>query len=1060
MKANDDQLKDIPPGDNSSYPIHNTPPGGKHNSPENRAPCLRQNAISPVSTPYRKGQPFHWDKSPHARSKNESPHKLRSSSYPKPETGNRLATYTLNASPSTVRRNSDSNEQICGENLPYQHGRSSSNVRMPSGGSSEHQLHNTAEPPSCFRTSSYSRLENVSDNESAYDRLDESVSKSMCRQSSRSRSSESPGRLPYQQSPSKMLYQQSGESPSKLPYQKVSKSPRRSPYKQTRESTRRSPYQQSSELPSRSAFQESSESSSKLAYQQSSESPSNLPYQQSSESHTMLPYQHASESPSNLSYQQNSESHSKLPFQQSGESPSKLPSQQASESPTKLPYQQSSESPTKLPYQYTSELPSNLPYKHCSESSRRSPCKQSSESPTKLPYQQSNESPNKLPYQQSSESPRRPPYQSPCTSSTQSHDQSSSDPSGRSRYQTPNESSRSEIQKTCDTQVTSSDQKHIESPTTGSPQKTSSGSPTMPMYLKTEESPIDILQFAPPSEVHMDDLPKLSGDNSTDSKQLNILVSKPSPQNISGGISPCEKAVDKPATGNGLDKIGNYDKLPYTVKDNMASGQYHGDHLPYPKYSGSSSAGVPYLEYEYPGSQSYSDYSHPHIPESKRELPYPIYDNMPIIKPVSLNNSEPSGLPHPQDITSQYPKDINLHGTSYPKDNSLQDTSYSRDIMSHDTPYSRNIDSHDTPYHRDIDSQSKSYPKDISSEYAPCTKGNDTQGRPYPEINDPGAPHPRGNDLEAQYPRGNDSEAPYPRNNDSEAPYPRGNDSEAPYPRGNDSQASYPRGNDSEVQYPKGNDPYALYPRGNDSEAPYAMGNDPEASYPRGNHPPTPYPQGNTHGSPYQSDMNRSESSSSSPNFNIKQSGTVPNKYIKVTPCAGRNDLTPSDTDGDHTVLAGSDSVYSESEHQQQLLLPIDHHQSSGVYLGENTQPCQADCHLCKLGFHGNEQVYPPFDPSADDHMTNDVIGHTPPVMKPHHNYMGLSILVIICFNCPVGLIALLFSMSAESDYETGHTQSGHIKSYVSLMFNMMGIIITVVVMVAVVFYVGALSST
>ena len=68
-------------------------------------------------------------------------------------------------------------------------------------------------------------------------------------------------------------------------------------------------------------------------------------------------------------------------------------------------------------------------------------------------------------------------------------------------------------------------------------------------------------------------------------------------------------------------------------------------------------------------------------------------------------------------------------------------------------------------------------------------------------------------------------------------------------------------------------------------------------------------------------------------------------------------------------------------------------------------------------------------------------------------SYMGLAVVVTVCFNCPIGIFAIIASMSALREFEAGNAKAGKVKASWSLLLSMFGMILTVAIMMTLVYH-------
>lgn len=68
-------------------------------------------------------------------------------------------------------------------------------------------------------------------------------------------------------------------------------------------------------------------------------------------------------------------------------------------------------------------------------------------------------------------------------------------------------------------------------------------------------------------------------------------------------------------------------------------------------------------------------------------------------------------------------------------------------------------------------------------------------------------------------------------------------------------------------------------------------------------------------------------------------------------------------------------------------------------------------------------------------------------------NYIGLAVVVLICFNLPFGVIAVLLSIKSNKEFEAGNFEGGRYKGRLSMIVSVTGISITLVTIILVIFW-------
>ncbi|KAL8616070.1 hypothetical protein ACOMHN_064620 [Nucella lapillus] len=71
---------------------------------------------------------------------------------------------------------------------------------------------------------------------------------------------------------------------------------------------------------------------------------------------------------------------------------------------------------------------------------------------------------------------------------------------------------------------------------------------------------------------------------------------------------------------------------------------------------------------------------------------------------------------------------------------------------------------------------------------------------------------------------------------------------------------------------------------------------------------------------------------------------------------------------------------------------------------------------------------------------------------EPRH-YMGLAVVVLVCFNIPFGLLALLLSLRASKDFQKGHRSLARAKGKLSMVCSVLGIVSTMTAVFLIIFW-------
>ena len=74
--------------------------------------------------------------------------------------------------------------------------------------------------------------------------------------------------------------------------------------------------------------------------------------------------------------------------------------------------------------------------------------------------------------------------------------------------------------------------------------------------------------------------------------------------------------------------------------------------------------------------------------------------------------------------------------------------------------------------------------------------------------------------------------------------------------------------------------------------------------------------------------------------------------------------------------------------------------------------------------------------------------------------YFIVTVVVTLCFNCPIGLLAMLCSVYSHSAFCRGEVTRGRCLARLALLLSLFGIIVTISVVMSVVFYVTSESGS
>ncbi|KAK7507244.1 hypothetical protein BaRGS_00001179 [Batillaria attramentaria] len=73
----------------------------------------------------------------------------------------------------------------------------------------------------------------------------------------------------------------------------------------------------------------------------------------------------------------------------------------------------------------------------------------------------------------------------------------------------------------------------------------------------------------------------------------------------------------------------------------------------------------------------------------------------------------------------------------------------------------------------------------------------------------------------------------------------------------------------------------------------------------------------------------------------------------------------------------------------------------------------------------------------------------------PHgpRSYMGLAVVVLVCFNIPFGIVAVILSVKSNHDYQKGNCQGAKRKGKASMAVSVLGILSTMTAILLVIFW-------
>ena len=70
-----------------------------------------------------------------------------------------------------------------------------------------------------------------------------------------------------------------------------------------------------------------------------------------------------------------------------------------------------------------------------------------------------------------------------------------------------------------------------------------------------------------------------------------------------------------------------------------------------------------------------------------------------------------------------------------------------------------------------------------------------------------------------------------------------------------------------------------------------------------------------------------------------------------------------------------------------------------------------------------------------------------------HQTYMALAFVVMLCFNCPIGLLAVGMAYYAQMAFREGDKTEGERRANIALCCSMLGILATIFIVIGVVWY-------
>lgn len=68
-------------------------------------------------------------------------------------------------------------------------------------------------------------------------------------------------------------------------------------------------------------------------------------------------------------------------------------------------------------------------------------------------------------------------------------------------------------------------------------------------------------------------------------------------------------------------------------------------------------------------------------------------------------------------------------------------------------------------------------------------------------------------------------------------------------------------------------------------------------------------------------------------------------------------------------------------------------------------------------------------------------------------NYIGLAMVVLLCFNIPFGIAAVILSVKANQDFQKGNSTQARVKGKLSMALSVFGIVSTMTTVLLVIFW-------
>jgi hypothetical protein len=120
----------------------------------------------------------------------------------------------------------------------------------------------------------------------------------------------------------------------------------------------------------------------------------------------------------------------------------------------------------------------------------------------------------------------------------------------------------------------------------------------------------------------------------------------------------------------------------------------------------------------------------------------------------------------------------------------------------------------------------------------------------------------------------------------------------------------------------------------------------------------------------------------------------------------------------------------------------------------------QSTCLLPETTLTGNSVVVEqPTVPKKDKNKEDEILEPYHKVNRPE-TYFVLSSVVTVCFNLPIGILALLCSWRALQSFQNGDMKTGRKQAKWAFCLSMFAMVLTVCLVMTLVFYVAYMSAS